>query len=398
MKSLLIISHAMEIGGAERALLGLLYSIDYTKYKVDLFLCRHEGELLKEIPKEVNLLDTNQSRYLAVSMKSLLKEKAFKILCGRLKAKILSKNTVKKLGLKPDNQVELTYSHKYTYQYMDFINPNKEYDLAISFLTPHYICINKCNAKKKIAWIHTDYSTIDIDVKTELDMWNKFDYIASISDQCTKAFLEKFPTLEDKIIRIDNIVTKEMLEKQSNENIDEMEDDCIKLLSIGRFTYQKNFDNVSTICSEILKNGINVKWYLIGFGGDEQLIKDKIKEYNMQEHVIILGKRSNPYPYIKACDIYVQPSRYEGKAVTVREAQILYKPVIITRFPTSSSQLIDGVDGVVVPMDNKECAKGIVEFINNKELQSNIINNLKNKDYSNSSEVEKIYKIMEEVS
>lgn len=398
MKNILIISHAMEIGGAERALLGLLYSMDYTKYKVDLFLCRHEGELLKEIPEEVNLLDTNQSRYLAIPMKSLLKEKAFKMLYGRLKAKILSKNTVKKLGLKPENQVALTYSHKYTYQYIDFINPDKEYDLAISFLTPHYICINKCNAKKKIAWIHTDYSTIDIDVKTELDMWNKFDYIASISDQCTKAFLEKFPTLEDKIIRIDNIVTKEMLEKQSNENIDEMKDDCIKLLSVGRFSYAKNFDNVPAICSEILKNGINVKWYLIGFGGDEQLIKDKIKEYNMQEHVIILGKRSNPYPYIKACDIYVQPSRYEGKAVTVREAQILHKPVIITRFPTSSSQLIDGVDGVVVPMDNKECAKGIVEVINNKELQSNIINNLKNKDYSNSSEVEKIYKIMEEIS
>ena len=396
MKNLLIISHAMEIGGAERALLGLLYSIDYTKYKVDLFLCRHEGELLKEIPKEVNLLDTNQSRYLAVSMKSLLKEKAFKMLYGRLKAKVLSKNAVKNLGLKLDNQVELTYSHKYTYRYMDFINPNKEYDLAISFLTPHYICINKCNAKKKIAWIHTDYSTIDIDVKTELDMWNKFDYIASISDQCTKAFLEKFSTLEDKIIRIDNIVTKEMLEKQSNENIDEMKDNCIKLLSVGRFSYAKNFDNVPEICSEILKSGINVKWYLIGFGGDEQLIKDKIKEYNMQEHVIVLGKRSNPYPYIKACDIYVQPSRYEGKAVTVREAQILHKPVIITKFPTSSSQLIDGVDGVVVPMDNKECAKGIVEFINNKELQSNIINNLENRDYSNSSEVEKIYKLIGE--
>lgn len=398
MKNILIISHAMEIGGAERALLGLLYSIDYTKYKVDLFLCRHDGELLKEIPKDVNLLDTNQSRYLAIPMKLLLKEKAFKMLYGRLKAKILSKNTVKKLGLKPENQVALTYSHKYTYRYMDFINPNKEYDLAISFLTPHYICINKCNAKKKIAWIHTDYSTIDIDVKTELDMWNRFDYIASISDQCTKAFLEKFPTLEDKIIRIDNIVTKDMLEKQSNENIDEMKDDCIKLLSVGRFSYAKNFDNVPEICSEILKSGINVKWYIIGFGGDEQLIKDKIKEYNMQEHVIILGKRSNPYPYIKACDIYLQPSRYEGKAVTVREAQILHKPVIITRFPTSSSQLVDGVDGVVVPMDNKECAKDIVEFINNKDLQSNIINNLKNKDYSNSNEVEKIYKIMEEIS
>ena len=114
----------------------------------------------------------------------------------------------------------------------------------------------------------------------------------------------------------------------------------------------------------------------------------------MQEHVFILGKKTNPYPYIKACDFYIQPSRYEGKAVTVREAQILCKPVVITDFPTSKSQLIDGYDGVIVPMDNTGCAKGIVDFIRNKELQEKIINNLKNNDYSNSKEVEKIYRIV----
>ena len=108
---------------------------------------------------------------------------------------------------------------------------------------------------------------------------------------------------------------------------------------------------------------MNVKWYLIGLGPDEELIRKKIEETGMQEHVIILGKKENPYPYMKACDIYVQPSRHEGKCVAVREAQILGKPVIITNYETSVSQLKDGYDGVIVSMDNEKCAQGIAEVI-----------------------------------
>ena len=397
MKKILIISHAMEIGGAERALLGLLNSIDKSKYDVELFLARHEGELMKFIPSDINLLTTNQAKYLAVPMIKLLKEKQLKMLYGRLKAKYYAKNMVKKLNLKKENQVELTYSHLYTFKYINDISSDMEYDLAISFLTPHYICLNKCKAKKKIAWIHTDYSTIDIDVKTEVKMWDEFDYIASISDECTDAFLIKFPTLKDKIVRIDNIITKKMIENQSNDFLSlEYDNNNINLLSIGRFCNAKNFDNIPAICKYIIDKGLNIKWYIIGYGGDEQLIKDKIQEYNMSDHVFILGKKENPYPYIKACDIYIQPSRYEGKAVTVREAQILCKPVVITNYPTSKSQIDDGVDGVIVPMDNEECAQGVIDFINNKELQNKIVNYLKEHDYSNSNEVEKIYQLMED--
>lgn len=396
MKKILIVSHAMEIGGAERALLGLLNSFN-DQVQVDLFLCRQEGELLHLIPKNINLLPTNQASYLAVPMVKTLKDKQVKMLLGRLQSKILSKKTVKRLNLKADNQVELTYSHKYTVNYIDDINPNITYDLAISFLTPHYICMNKCNALKKIAWIHTDYSTIDIDVNTEIEMWNKFDKIVSISDKCTQAFLDKMPVLKDKIIRIDNIITKDMILSQANEfKPIEMKrtNDEIILCSVGRFSTAKNFDNVPNICKRILDKGLNIKWYLIGYGQDEQLIKDKIKEEGMEDHVIILGKKDNPYPYIKACDFYIQPSRYEGKAVTVREAQILEKPVIITRYTTSSSQLDEGIDGVIVPMDNEGCAQGIVDFIDNKELQNKIISYLKETDYSNSNEIEKIYELM----
>lgn len=116
----------------------------------------------------------------------------------------------------------------------------------------------------------------------------------------------------------------------------------------------------------------------------------------MQEHVFILGKKDNPYPYIKACDYYIQPSRYEGKAVTVREAQILDKPVIITDFPTAKSQLNNGVDGVIVPLDNKKCAEGIINFINDRKLQRKIISYLELHNYSNAGEVEKIYQLIGE--
>lgn len=397
MKKIIIVSHAMEIGGAERALLGLLNSFDYSKYQVDLFLARQEGELLKFVPKEVNILPVNQAKYLAVPMISLVSEHKIKMLYGRLKAKYLAKKRVKKLGLKKDNQVELTYSHKYTWKYIEDINPDAEYDLAISFLTPHYICLNHVKAKKKIAWIHTDYSTVDIDADVELSMWEPYDYIASISEKATEAFLKKFPTLENKLIGIDNIVTDSMVEEQATEKVDlEFESGTnINLLSIGRFSYAKNFDNIPQICKTLLDMGLDIKWYLIGFGGDEELIRQNISKFGMEDKVLILGKKDNPYPYIKACDIYVQPSRYEGKAVSVREAQILNKPVIVTDFPTAHSQVKDGYDGVIVPLENEKCAREVARVIKDTELQSKLIENMKKTHYSNEDEVKKIYKLME---
>lgn len=167
-----------------------------------------------------------------------------------------------------------------------------------------------------------------------------------------------------------------------------------RLLSVGRFSDAKNYDNVPDICRRMLLDGVDVKWYLIGYGGDEPLIRQKIQEAGMEDHVIILGKRSNPYPYIKACDIYVQPSRYEGKSVTVREAQMLCKPVVVTNYPTASSQIKNGIDGVIVPLDNAGCAKGLARVIMDEHLQQQLVAYLQTHDYGNETEVEKIYQLL----
>ena len=145
-----------------------------------------------------------------------------------------------------------------------------------------------------------------------------------------------------------------------------------------------------------MADGLDVKWYLIGYGGDEPLIRKKIAEAGMEDCVIILGKKDNPYPYMLACNLYVQPSRYEGKAVTVREAQLLGKPVVITNYATSGSQLEGGVDGVIVPMDNAGCAAGIAALLRNPVRMQQLSENCKKRDYTNSAEIEKIYALMED--
>ena len=396
MKKILIFSHALELGGAEKALLGLLETIDTTKYQVDLFLMRHQGELMKYIPKETNLLpEIAQYSCMAVPITEVLKKGQIGIAVRRWRGKQAAAKRVSELDL-GDNDVGLEYSHKYVLKVMPPIN-NTEYDLAISFLTPHYFVAEKAKAKKRIAWIHTDYSKVQIDKESQFNMWNKYEYIASISDKAAEEFKCLFPVLSEKVITIENILPLHYINKIKDEFTveNEMPDDgAIKLLSIGRFCTAKNFDNIPIICKYILQNNIAIKWYIIGFGGDENLIKSRITEYGMQENVIILGKKENPYPYIKACDIYVQPSRYEGKCVSVIEAQALHKPVIITDYSTASSQLINNYDGMIVPLDNKKCAEGIVNVINDQSLQQRLIDNTKKQDYTQKSEVEKLYNVI----
>lgn len=388
----------MRIGGVERSLLGLLNSFDYNRFEVDLFLFLHDGEFLSMIPSQVNVLpEIRKYTSLLLPTKKVLQNGYIDVLIYKSIAHFFARVFCRKNKLKPENLVYETYMQKYVSRCLPQVN-NKEYDLAISFLTPHYIVSAKTKHRKSIAWIHTDYSFFDFDRKTEEAMWNQYNHIASISEDCTNAFAGKFPSQKDKIILIENILSQDFVRKQAeHEDVStEMskQDKEIMLCSVGRFSQQKNFDNVPPLCKELHRRGYPVKWYLIGYGGDEALIRAKIHETQMQDYVIILGKKENPYPYMKACDIYVQPSRYEGKAVTVREAQILGKPVVITRFATSGSQLEDGNNGIIVPMDNEGCAYGIQELINNKELQRALIENCRNSNLGNESEIEKIYKLI----
>ncbi len=396
--------HYMHLGGAEISLIGLLQALDPKKVDVDLFVYSHEGELMKLVPEYVNVLpEIPAYKMFERPMKEVLKKGHLSVLFARMKAKMRMRSYLRKKQT-IDGSAIMGFLGEEMSKVVPDINPSVEYDLAISFLTPHNFVRDHVRAKKKMCWIHTDYTRIDVNAELELPVWDSYDYIASISPEVTKTFVQVFPTLAQKIIKIENILSPNFVRRRAEEF--DVHDTLLtahspkhaakfNLLSVGRFCEAKNYDNVPDICNKILEilkdENIDIRWYIIGFGADENLIRQKIVETGMQEHVIILGKKENPYPYIKACDIYVQPSRYEGKSVTVREAQMLCKPVVVTNYPTASSQIQDGKDGVIVPMDNEGCAKGLAEFILDKQKQKQVIEYLNSHDYGNMEEVKYMY-------
>lgn len=221
---LLIIIHYLEIGGAETALIGLLNALDKERVDVDLFLHDHRGEMMQFIPEWVNVLPPVKSyTMLERPMREVVKAGCWGIAAARLWAKFVSRRRYKTSGSTLPNASVFHYMAKFTTPLLPRINPGTEYDLVISFLTPHQIGLSRVKARKRISWIHTDYTRIWVDAKDELPVWSGYDYIASISEDVTNTFLQTFPALAGtgKIVQIENILSPAFVRRRADlENVE----------------------------------------------------------------------------------------------------------------------------------------------------------------------------------
>lgn len=390
--------HYLEIGGAETSLIGLLKALNPDKVDVDLFLNAHRGEMMRYIPEWINVLpEISAYSVIESPMAEAARKGHFVVVAARMIAK-LHHWIHSRMDRTQDGSGIFGYIGKYVTAVLPSLKKFGDYDLAISFLTPHDVVLRKVSAKKKICWIHTDYSKICVNSTLELPVWSGYDYIVSISNDVTRNFLNVFPSLKDKIIEIENIISPDFVKSRSvcAGTPDEMKREAgeVILLTVGRYSHAKRLDAIPSICRRLTDMGLDVKWYIIGYGGNDDYIKDAVTRENVGGRVVLLGKRENPYPYIKACDWYVQPSRYEGKSVVVREAQILCKPVIVTDYPTAASQIRNGIDGVIVPMEVGDCAEAIYAAIKDEALTKRVVSYLSSHDFGNEKEVNKIYNLI----
>lgn len=397
MRNILIASFDMEVGGVERSLISLLENFDYFNNKVDLMLYRHSGDFMNLLADKHELLsEVKEYATYRKSIKEILKDKLYMLAITRILANLNSKIIGNIKNIDEIGYIQMQLMWKYALPLLPKLD--KAYDVAISYLWPHYFVSEKVQAKTKIAWIHTDYSTIETDVDMDLKMWNKFNYIIAVSEECKNAFLKKYPSLKNKVKVMENITSPDFIRGMASENIEEniKNDNSFKLVSVARLSYAKGIDNAVRALRLLHNRGLtNIKWYVVGYGGDEEIIRNLIKENNLEDSFILLGKKINPYPYINVADIYVQPSRYEGKAVTVGEAQILGKPVVITNYTTAKSQVRDNVDGYVCKLSIEGIADGVEKLYKDKNLRIKLSENCKNTDYSNSSELENLYNIFD---
>ena len=173
------------------------------------------------------------------------------------------------------------------------------------------------------------------------------------------------------------------------------DDRAFKIMTVARLSYAKGIDN-AVRALRILhdRGGKDIHWYVVGYGGDEEIIRKLIKEQGLEDSFILLGKKINPYPYMKACDLYVQPSRYEGRAVTVTEAQVLGKAVVITSYSTAESQLKNGYDGYICELSVEGIADGVEYIYKNIHKKKGIESRCRNSNYGNVEELGKLYKLI----
>ncbi len=261
-KKILVASFDLAIGGVERSLIGLLEHLDYDRYDVDLLLYKHEGELFSLIPEGPNLLpESAQYSTFRKSIKQTLMSGQIALTGTRLLGKCLAEIHGRWRNEKEPGYLNIQYGWALSKPFLQ--KTEAEYDAAISFLWPHYVVTDKVKAKKKLGWIHTDYSNIAVNTSVDGRMWNKLDHIVAVSEECQSSFLNLFPSIRHKTTVIENIFSPSFIKTNAEHDVhDEMgaHPQRIKLMTVGRLTYAKGLDDAVKACKKLVDLGYDLEW------------------------------------------------------------------------------------------------------------------------------------------
>ena len=360
MKRIFFLLYSMNVGGVEKALLGLLSKIPFGQYDVHVGLFNKKGGFLDFLPKEVTVheIDCYKDYWRFIQdpplrgIRQMFKQ-------GQLKDAIAFTFIY--------FQYKLTSNRYGFYKYILRKEPifQETCDLAVSFSGPSvmsdYYISEKVKAKKKCAWIHFDVSQIDIDRKMTACLYEGFDKIFIVSETGKEIFDRMFPQFALKTEVFHNIVSLEQVLAMADKG-PSFEDnyDGKRILTVGRISEEKGQQTAIEALKLLLDKGYQIKWYFVGDGKNRATCEQMAEDYGVSENVGFLGTQTNPYAYMRDCDLYVQPSRYEGFCITLAEALCFNRPIVATNFTGSTEQLSDRVNSVVVGMTAEDIVMGVI--------------------------------------
>lgn len=330
-KKILFVLSRMNVGGVEKAFLALLDRLPADRYDIDVGLVSHEGGLLDSIPPHVNVFEIKSLNSAMPIFEDRRGALTTALRAGHLaKAASIAWHMAK--SRLTDNRA--AFLHRFIDASSDRL---PRYDVAVAFQGPtetidHYVA-HRVDARRRIGWIHFDIDSYPMSRGTTLAIYRAFDRVAFVSNYARDHFNAKFPELAHKSEVIYNIVDYGRIRRLAEEKTSEAArvDGVLNILTVGRIAHEKGQD-VAIRAARILKErGVKFRWLFVGRGEHEDSIENarkKAKEYGLDDCVAFTGSKENPYPYMKACDVYVQPSRHEGYCITVAEARAFGMPVI----------------------------------------------------------------------
>ena len=370
MKKVLIVADSLSTGGLEKTLIDLCNNLDYTKYKVDLYLFNDGRDLVPMLNKNVRLLpdspyySTVFNKSVGASVKTLLKQKKFSLAFYRIIRFI-------KARLKMQGLSNLDWH----FQKKTMLEIDDEYDIAIGFAegTACYYVAECIKAKIKNLWIHTDISQITTNKKLDNMAFKVANNVCTVSQNSANALKENYPDFSKKVkvFTLPSLFDFEKLEKLANQP-NEMDKETVNILSVGRLVELKGFHLCAPACKKLIDEGYKIKWYVAGDGPQRQELESLIKQNNLEESFVLLGNKENPYTYIKSADICVQPSSYEGLSLVVYEEKYFKKPVVATGILGNLEMIKDHQNGLVIERNSESIYKAVKELLDDEALLKNL--------------------------
>ena len=391
-KKLLFVIPTMRIGGAEKALLSLLKALDPARVEVDLFLFEQGGELQQEIPNWISILPENRiTRAMILELryyfKDIIRAKKPAAAAHRLEISL-------RAGLRNKLHCKPCFSWAAVSRYIDTIPGH--YDVAIGFLEgfTDYFILDKVCADCKVGWIHTDFSKRAL-LPEDIEYYCRFDRIATITEACKKAFEAAVPGTEGRVFVVENLVLPEDVLSKAMETVSISWDPSKKhLITIGRLEEVKGIDLAIRACRILRDQDVPVCWHVFGEGSKKEQLTKLIEELQLRDCFILEGSVSNPLPYAMAADVFVQPSRQEGKSIALDEAKILGKPIVVTNYPSVEDQVENQVTGIITETQPESIAEGILFLLNNPEKCSEFSRNCSATSSSSRETLEKFYQVI----
>lgn len=366
-RKVLFVVHQLNLGGVQKALISALNALDYSENEVTLYVRKNRTDLLPQLNRNVSKIIINQD-----AAKYYRKPYAVWL---QLLIKISNSSKTKQ---KLDDYI---VSSQMKYEKEHYFSDDAEYDLAVSYIqsyTAKFVDEN-VKAKRKVMFYHG--STDEFHDVNEKAMQH-FERIYCVSKGAQKTVQGFYPQYADRIDCLENYVDAESVRQRANEFVPNYPKDKLILCSCGRITSVKGYDLAVGAAGILKRDGLNFKWYFVGDGVDRSKIELLISEKQLYDYIEITGLKDNPYPYIKNCDIYVQPSYEEAHPLSIIEAQILGKPIVSTATVGGQSIINDGENGVIAEINAESIAQKTSLIYQDKDLQESIQNNLAKVDYT----------------
>lgn len=393
-KKLLFVNESLALAGGEKSLIALLSKLDPNKYEIDLQLFKYGEELDAFIPEHVNILPPLP--YTQFVTKGWFKNIGTLInlsTIGFFISKLTYSINIRRGAYNHPEKSQIYWKAAAN----SLTVSNKKYDVAIAYAQgiPTYYVIDKTEAKRKIAWVNTNVDFPPVNKIFQKSYYKKYDVIVPVSEITKEHLNNVFPQLRSKYYTIYDMIDYASILNMASLKTVNFNKKIFNILTVSRLNqYMKGFDITLQVCKILKERGVIFHWYVLGEGSYREKIQEFVAANKLESFITLLGTNSNPYPYYKSADLYVQTSRKEGFGISIAEARLLNLPVVTTRFDTVFMQMVHGKNGLVVDIDANAVADAIERMMNDQQLYDSIVEYLKLEQKENYESVEKFDRLI----